>query len=132
MLAEEGEEVGPGMEDLWYLQRLEGGLFTLQTVDYILAWVAMEDDGVGAAYNLYGLVRLMCLCRSEHIYNKCFVGKTNHSKTLSRRWRYTEITWMKTVQPLQTAKHHKRRSYKISFYSLTHANNVQQPSYHDV
>ncbi|PSR77278.1 hypothetical protein PHLCEN_2v7971 [Hermanssonia centrifuga] len=46
MLAEEGEEVGPGMEDLWYLQRLEGGLFTLQTVDYILAWVAMEDDGI--------------------------------------------------------------------------------------
>ena len=34
------------MEDLWYLRRLDGGLFTLQTVDYILAWIAMEDDGV--------------------------------------------------------------------------------------
>lgn len=34
------------MEDVWYLRRLDGGLFTLQTVDYILAWVAMEDDGV--------------------------------------------------------------------------------------
>ena len=34
------------MQDLWYLRRLDGGLFTLQTVDYILAWVAMEDDGV--------------------------------------------------------------------------------------
>ncbi|KAF8897577.1 Catenin-beta-like protein [Infundibulicybe gibba] len=33
-------------EDDWYLRRLEGGLFTLQTVDYILAWLIMEDDGV--------------------------------------------------------------------------------------
>ena len=31
---------------MWYLRRLEAGLFTLQTVGYILAWVAMEDDGV--------------------------------------------------------------------------------------
>lgn len=35
-------------ENLWYLRRLEGGLFTLQTVDYILAWIIMEDDGVSA------------------------------------------------------------------------------------
>ena len=42
----EGEEIEPEMEDLWYLRRLDGGLFTLQTVDYILAWIAMEDDGV--------------------------------------------------------------------------------------
>lgn len=41
----DGEDV-EGMEDLWYLRRLDGGLFTLQTVDYILAWIAMEDDGV--------------------------------------------------------------------------------------
>ena len=33
-------------EDLLYLRRLDGGLFTLQTVDYILAWIIMEDDGV--------------------------------------------------------------------------------------
>ncbi|KIJ70518.1 hypothetical protein HYDPIDRAFT_78492 [Hydnomerulius pinastri MD-312] len=45
MLAE-GDTNGPEEEDLWYLRRLDGGLFTLQTVDYILAWVAMEDDGV--------------------------------------------------------------------------------------
>ncbi|CAA7259804.1 unnamed protein product [Cyclocybe aegerita] len=32
-------------EDSLYLQRLDGGLFTLQTVDYILAWLMMEDDG---------------------------------------------------------------------------------------
>ncbi|OSD04244.1 DUF1716-domain-containing protein [Trametes coccinea BRFM310] len=43
-----GEEIEPEMEDLWYLRRLDGGLFTLQTVDYILAWIAMEDDGVRA------------------------------------------------------------------------------------
>ncbi|KAF6762278.1 Catenin-beta-like protein [Ephemerocybe angulata] len=29
-----------------YLRRLDGGLFTLQTVDYILAWIVMEDDGI--------------------------------------------------------------------------------------
>ena len=34
------------MEDAFYLQRLDGGLFTLQTVDYILTWVVVEDDGV--------------------------------------------------------------------------------------
>ncbi len=42
----EGEESGEVEEDRWYLRRLEGGLYTLQTVDYILAWVCMEDDGV--------------------------------------------------------------------------------------
>ncbi|KAJ3484557.1 hypothetical protein NLI96_g5564 [Meripilus lineatus] len=41
-----GDEVGQEEEDLWYLRRLDGGLFTLQTVDYILAWIAMEDDGI--------------------------------------------------------------------------------------
>ena len=41
------EEIG-GEEDAWYLRRLDGGLYTLQTVDYILAWIIMEDDGVGA------------------------------------------------------------------------------------
>ncbi|KAI0638180.1 DUF1716-domain-containing protein [Trametes polyzona] len=47
-MEDEGEEIEPEMEDLWYLRRLDGGLFTLQTVDYILAWIAMEDDGVRA------------------------------------------------------------------------------------
>ncbi|GBE79478.1 Beta-catenin-like protein 1 homolog [Sparassis crispa] len=44
----EGEEVGTDEEDMWYLQRLNGGLFTMQTTDYILAWIAMEDDGIRA------------------------------------------------------------------------------------
>lgn len=47
-LAKSGEEIGQEEEDLWYLRRLDGGLFTLQTVDYILAWIAMEDDGIRA------------------------------------------------------------------------------------
>jgi len=42
----EGEKPGEGEEALWYLRRLDGGLFTLQTVDYILAWLTMEDDGI--------------------------------------------------------------------------------------
>ncbi|KAK7470595.1 hypothetical protein VKT23_002019 [Stygiomarasmius scandens] len=45
-LIAEGEEVTEEDEDRWYLQKLDGGLFTLQSVDYILAWIAMEDDGV--------------------------------------------------------------------------------------
>ena len=43
----DGEEVGPEDEDRWYLRKVDGGLFTLQTVDYILGWICMEDDGVG-------------------------------------------------------------------------------------
>ncbi|KAJ4478161.1 Catenin-beta-like protein [Lentinula aciculospora] len=41
-----GEEISPEDQDAWYILRLDGGFFTLQTVDYILAWIAMEDDGV--------------------------------------------------------------------------------------
>jgi len=47
-LVADGEEITSDEEDTWYLRRLESGLFTLQTVDYILAWVAMEDDGIRA------------------------------------------------------------------------------------
>lgn len=45
-LTKAGEEIGTDETDLWYLRRVDGGLFTLQTVDYILGWVCMEDDGV--------------------------------------------------------------------------------------
>ncbi|KAI9467002.1 DUF1716-domain-containing protein [Lactarius psammicola] len=45
-LLETAEEVGNEEEDAWYLRRLDGGLYTLQTVDYILAWIVMEDDGI--------------------------------------------------------------------------------------
>lgn len=34
------------LDELLYIRRLEGGLFALQTIDYILAWLIMEDDGV--------------------------------------------------------------------------------------
>lgn len=44
----QGEEIDSEEEDMWYLRRLDGGLFTLQTVDYILAWIVMEDDGIRA------------------------------------------------------------------------------------
>ncbi|KAG9218906.1 hypothetical protein CCMSSC00406_0000980 [Pleurotus cornucopiae] len=45
-LLADGEEVTSEEEEAWYLRRLEGGLFTLQTVDFILAWIIMEDDGI--------------------------------------------------------------------------------------
>jgi beta-catenin-like protein 1 len=44
-LIADGQEIDV-VEDVWYLRRLDAGLFTLQNVDYILAWVSMEDDGV--------------------------------------------------------------------------------------
>ena len=45
-MREDGEQIGPVEEDRWYLRRLDGGLYSLQVVDYILAWICMEDDGV--------------------------------------------------------------------------------------
>jgi len=45
-LLAEGEEIDSDAKDSWYLRRLDAGLFTLQNVDYILAWVSMEDDGI--------------------------------------------------------------------------------------
>lgn len=44
-LLAQGEDL-EGTEDLFLLRRMDGGLFTLQTIDVILAWVIMEDDGV--------------------------------------------------------------------------------------
>ncbi|KAF9534285.1 Catenin-beta-like protein [Crepidotus variabilis] len=47
IIEEDGEDgITADIEDAFYLQRLDGGLFTLQTVDFILAWVIMEDDGI--------------------------------------------------------------------------------------
>ncbi|KAF5388033.1 hypothetical protein D9615_000453 [Tricholomella constricta] len=40
------DEEASELEATWYLRRLDGGLYTLQTVDYILAWIIMEDDGM--------------------------------------------------------------------------------------
>ena len=83
VLREEGEEGvdGEEEEDVWYLRRLEGGLYTLQMVDYVLAWVMMEDDGVSPLHMILGLfVRFFTLTsltffitawfRSEHTRNR--------------------------------------------------------------
>jgi len=46
-MAEEGDDgVTEDIEELYYTERLDGGLFSLQSTDYILAWLAIEDDGV--------------------------------------------------------------------------------------
>jgi len=47
ILASEGDEgLSSDVEDSFYMRRLDGGLFTFQTVDYILGWLIMEDDGI--------------------------------------------------------------------------------------
>ncbi|KZO93737.1 DUF1716-domain-containing protein [Calocera viscosa TUFC12733] len=45
-LAADGVEMGEDEEVVWYLRRLESGLDVLQLVDYMGAWISMEDDGV--------------------------------------------------------------------------------------
>jgi beta-catenin-like protein 1 len=41
-----GEEEKEDLEAEWLSQRLDAGLYTVQTVDTILAWLCAEDDGV--------------------------------------------------------------------------------------
>jgi beta-catenin-like protein 1 len=79
----DGEEITSEEEDAWYLRRLESGLFTLQTVDYILAWIAMEDDGVRTCSRLLDpLQRLMDdYTRSARIYCKCWTAKACPCRT---------------------------------------------------
>ncbi|KAI9632157.1 Catenin-beta-like protein [Dioszegia hungarica] len=48
IMLENQEEVTEEEEDDWYLRRIEAGLAALQTADYVLAWVCMEDDGARA------------------------------------------------------------------------------------
>jgi beta-catenin-like protein 1 len=62
-LLKEGETVTVEDEDVWYLRRLDGGLFTLQTVDYILGWICMEDDGVCFMFRFSSGLRELCLTK---------------------------------------------------------------------
>ena len=51
-MASEGDEgLSSDVEEAFYIRRLEGGLFTFQTVDYILGWLIMEDDGVSFIFS---------------------------------------------------------------------------------
>lgn len=47
VMVDNQEEINDEQEDEWYLSRLDAGLSALQAADYILAWICMEDDGVG-------------------------------------------------------------------------------------
>lgn len=80
----DGEEIGEVEEDRWYLRRLDEGLYTLQAVDYILAWVCMEDDGVSDLYFLRTCVSgrtLICvLCRYGNMRSRCLNGRIRHSR----------------------------------------------------
>jgi hypothetical protein len=81
----DNEEVSSELEDAWYLRRLDGGLYTFQTVDYILGWIIMEDDGVRSS-------RLFALCRLTDPTNrfelmpyKCLAGEASRWTTSSKR-----------------------------------------------
>ncbi len=65
-------------EDSLYLRRLSGGLYTLQIVDYILAWIVMEDDGVSVQplpKNWLSDPKLL-YNRFEHMRYRCWRGGT--------------------------------------------------------
>lgn len=76
---EEGGDDVEGMEDLWYLRRLDGGLFTLQTVDYILAWIVMEDDGVHLPLATYLLVALTLRLMQVREHVRKLLARKNQS-----------------------------------------------------
>ena len=58
-MASEGDEgLTPDAEDAFYIRRLDGGLFTLQTIDYIMGWLIMEDDGVSFSFSDFFLAPL--------------------------------------------------------------------------
>jgi len=71
-----GEDIGEEEDDEWYSRKLEGGLFILQIVDYILGWICMEDDGVRPV--LHG--SLVCIdarpFRSARMSSLCSHGET--------------------------------------------------------
>ncbi|KAJ3565731.1 hypothetical protein NP233_g7450 [Leucocoprinus birnbaumii] len=71
-MMENDEMITDDDQDLWYLRRLDGGLFTLQTVDYILGWIIMEDDGI-RTHALQMLNRkdqdLKSIIQTLHIYH---------------------------------------------------------------
>jgi beta-catenin-like protein 1 len=43
--AADDDEERAAMADEWFSQRLEAGLFSLQTIDVVLAWLVAEDSG---------------------------------------------------------------------------------------
>lgn len=67
------------LETAWYLRRLDGGLFTLQTVDYILAWIIMEDDGVCVLHRLGSSKSNIPSFRFKHMPYKCLTERINLS-----------------------------------------------------
>lgn len=105
---------------MFYLRRLDGGLFTLQTVDYILAWIAMEDDGVCLILTTFKRLKLTVTCRFLPTYDKCSTAKTNRSKISSRPFKYTETTSTKMILP-RKERWRKKRFYNISSISWMHA-----------
>jgi hypothetical protein len=73
-MAEDGETPAEEELDDWYLRRMNAGLAHLQNIDYVLAWVIMEDDGVcpdfwDSPYDT--LTDLIVRCRHK-ITQRCF------------------------------------------------------------
>ncbi len=80
-MEEDGDNVEE-MGDLWYLRRLDGGLFTLQTVDYILAWIVMEDDGVCLSVETSLPTMLKCTLQVREHVRKLLDRKNQSFKDL--------------------------------------------------
>ncbi|KAK0206610.1 Catenin-beta-like protein [Desarmillaria ectypa] len=78
-------------EDTLYLQRLDGGLYTMQIVDYILAWIVMEDDGIRThalqmlARKNQGLENIVETLRLYHDNVDNESGESSEDQGLSRK-----------------------------------------------
>lgn len=65
-----------------YLGKLEGGLASLQLIDYITAWICMEDDGVSGAPGLPGVDRAD-LCFPTQVRDHIIMLLARKDRTLS-------------------------------------------------
>jgi len=81
-----GEVITDEDQDLWYLRQLDGGLFTLQTVDYILGWIMTEDDGVSTTYSIvlkrFGLTGCQIRTHAVQMLNRKDQGLRSIVQTL--------------------------------------------------
>ena len=108
----DGEQIED--EDVWYLRRLDGGLYTLQTVDYILAWLVMEDDGVRARVEIILTFLFTLIYRFVRTQIRCSPVGVNRSRTLSPHFEYSETTWTKTNPHYPLDRSHSERLSNVS------------------
>ncbi|KAI9742197.1 MAG: hypothetical protein M1818_004097 [Claussenomyces sp. TS43310] len=101
-------EAREDMADEWLSRRLDAGLFCLQTIDILLAWVVAEDDGAAKR------IRSLLAERDETLdaVKATIQGETSHSDILGRALRLTlplNIEQLDTMTDAETEEEHMTR-----------------------